>query len=247
MKLFRKENLKLLALIIIAAFFTALFLYINGPKVTDTLGTKNKQNAFFKGNQGVALTFNITGGGTENAKTILEILEKEDIRSVTFFISGAWAQQHPDFIKKITARNHEIALLGYDYIDYSDAKKEDIKEDIQKAQIAFKKLNLPEINLVRAPTGAFNQTTLQATNELGLTLVHWTINTHDWKKPGVEEITKAANQAKKGDIILLTASDSSIETTKALPAIIKEMKTKELEPVTISEMLANGKSKTKEL
>ena len=64
-----------------------------------------------------------------------------------------------------------------------------------------------------------------------------------WGKDYVENVTKA----KKGDIILLHASDSAKQTNKALPLILDHLKKKNLKFVTVSEMIANAKTNTSEI
>lgn len=241
-----RDRLKFYALVLLVSFFAALFLYSRSPILLDAFTHKDNQNAFYKGEKGIALTFNITWG-KENAETILNVLEKADYRSATFFLSGAWAEKNQHIVKEIVNKKYEIGVLGYDYVDYSEMSEKEIKADMQKALKTFKKLGIPEVSFVRAPTGAFNQETLSAAKKLDLTFVHWSVNTHDWKNPGIKKITKTAATAGAGDILLLHASDSALQTAQALPTIIDHIHEKDLEPLTITEMLTNGKANTKEL
>lgn len=65
--------------------------------------------------------------------------------------------------------------------------------------------------------------------------------------PGAQQIIKKAASAKKGDIVLLHASDSAKQTAKALPEIIGKLQKKNLKFVTVSEMISNADSKSKEV
>ncbi|MDE7523252.1 polysaccharide deacetylase family sporulation protein PdaB, partial [Ligilactobacillus salivarius] len=109
------------------------------------------------------------------------------------------------------------------------------------------KLNIKEIKLVRAPTGHFDKKTLKITDELRFTLVHWSIDSKDWTNPGIKQIVKNISKAEKGDIILLHASDSAKQTVSALPSILKTLNNKGLKLVTVSEMIANAETKSKEI
>jgi len=75
-------------------------------------GTKDGPKAVFKGEKGVALTFNI-GWGDEKAKPILEELKRMNVQSATFFLSGAWAERHPELVDQIVKQGYEIGNLGY--------------------------------------------------------------------------------------------------------------------------------------
>ncbi|UII56115.1 polysaccharide deacetylase family sporulation protein PdaB [Cytobacillus spongiae] len=240
------KSVKQFMLIVVAAFFTAWFLYMENIVNIPVFSANNEPKAIYKGEKDVSLTFNI-GWGDEKAEPILDILKEQNVQAATFFLSGAWAESHPDLVNRIVKEGYEIGVLGYNYVEYTDLEEEKIRRDLALAQEAFKKLNVKDLKLVRAPTGHFDQKTLKITEKMGYTLVHWSIDSKDWKNPGVEEITKHVAKAKKGDIILLHASDSAKQTAIALPAIIKDLKSKGLKLVTVSEMIANANTKTNEI
>ncbi|MCP3742286.1 polysaccharide deacetylase family sporulation protein PdaB [Rossellomorea sp. BNER] len=236
------KKLKQLSLILIISFFTALFIYSGSLSILPVFSTEDGPKAIYKGEKGIALTFNV-GWGDEKAEPILEELEKQGVDSATFFLSGAWAERHPELVEKMVKKGYEIGSLGYAYSDYSEMEEEKIREDILKAQEVFQKLNIKEIKLLRVPTGHFDKKTLAVAEKMGLTVVHWSVNSQDWRNPGVDEIIKNVAPSKKGDIILLHASDSAKQTKDALPSIVKQLKGKG-EFVTVSELIANGKTKT---
>ena len=78
-------------------------------------------------------------------------------------------------------------------------------------------------------------------------VVHWSIDSQDWKNPGVQQIIKNTSKVKKGDIILLHASDSAKQTAVALPEIIRTINKKGLKLMTLSEMIIEGNANTKEI
>jgi peptidoglycan-N-acetylglucosamine deacetylase len=240
------KALKQLALIIVLSFITAFLLYIENMAYTPVFSTKDGPKAVYKGEKDVALTFNI-GWGDEKAAPILDLLEKRGIKSATFFLSGSWAERHPDLVARIVKNGYEIGILGYAYVDYSEIEESEIRKDISKAQVAFGKLNVKDIKLLRAPTGHFDERTLAVANRYGYTVVHWSIDSKDWTNPGAETIVANVKETKKGDIILLHASDSAKQTAKALPGILDELNNKGLKLVTVSAMIANGNAKSSEI
>ncbi len=238
-------SIKQALVILIAAFFTAWFYYVESIAQTPVFSTEDGAKAIYKGEKDVALTFNI-GWGDEKAEPILDALKKENIPA-TFFLSGAWAERHPDLVSRIVKEGYEIGILGYDYKDYTEIEEAKIRQDLSKAQEAFKKLNVKDIELVRAPTGHFDKRTLNIAEKMGYTLVHWSLDSKDWTNPGVETIVENVKKTKKGDIILLHASDSAKQTAKAIPGIVSEIKNRNLKMVTVSEMVANGKADSAEV
>ncbi|KAB7666190.1 polysaccharide deacetylase family sporulation protein PdaB [Bacillus sp. B1-b2] len=239
------KSLKKVALVVVISFFTAWFLYVENIAQIPVFSSKDGPKAIYKGEKGVALTFNI-GWGDKQAEPILNLL-KEEKANATFFLAGSWAERHPDLVNRMVKEGHEIGILGYDYVDYSEVKDEKIKEDLSKANTVFEKLKIENISLTRAPTGHFNQSTLTITNQYHYSLVHWSIDSKDWTNPGTKEIIANVSSAKKGDIILLHASDSAKQTEKALPSIIKDLHEKNLKLVTVSEMITNAESKSEEV
>ncbi|MEW8987040.1 MAG: polysaccharide deacetylase family sporulation protein PdaB [Bacillus sp. (in: firmicutes)] len=240
------KSIKNVFVIVIAAFFTAWFFYMDNMVQIPAFSAKDGPKAIYKGEKDLALTFNI-GWGDEKAEPILDVLKKEKAGAVTFFLSGSWAERHPDLVNRMVKEGYEIGMLGYEYKDYTDLEEDKVRRDIQKAQEAFKKLNVKNIELLRAPTGHFDQRTLKIAERFGYTVVHWSLDTKDWTNPGTEVIAANASKAKKGDILLMHASDSAKQTAEALPLVLKDIRSKNLKMVTVSEMIANGESKSAEV
>lgn len=237
---------KQLALIVIAAFAAAWFLYLDNLAQMPVFSTKDGPKAVYRGEKDIALTFNI-GWGDEKAGPILDVLEKQNVKSATFFLAGSWAERHPDLVSRIAKDGYEIGLLGYAYEDYSKLEDSAIRKDLSKAQEAFGKLNLKNLKVLRAPTGHFDGRTLKIAEQYGLTVVHWSIDSKDWTNPGVEAIVANVKDAKKGDILLLHASDSAKQTARALPLITEDIRQKGLKMVTVSEMITNGNVQSMEI
>ena len=236
------RRVKQVLMIVVISFFTALLFYSQSIANTPVFMSKDGPKAIYKGEKGIALTFNL-GWGDVQAAPILDVLEKEGVKEATFFLSGAWAERHPDAVKKIKDLGYEIGSLGYAYEDYTDMEDPKVRRDITRSLDVFKKLDIKDTKLLRPPTGHFDKRTLEIANKLGLTVVHWSINSQDWKNPGVEAIVAETKKAKKGDIILMHASDSATQTAKALPLVLSAIGGKG-ELTTVSNMITNGKVKT---
>lgn len=240
------KKLKQYLFFIVLAFFTALFLYMQYGSENPVFSTKKGPKAVFRGEENVALTFNI-GWGDEKAPLILKELKKNNIKNVTFFLSGSWAERHPHIVDTIADEGYEIGMLGYNYLDYSQAESNEIMKDILKGQDSFRKLGLKDIKFLRAPTGHFDKRLLEISERLGYTIVHWSVDSKDWTNPGVSQIIENINRVQKGDILLLHASDSAKQTAEALPPILSTIKNKKLKMVTISEMISNSSVQTEEI
>ncbi|WP_409303806.1 polysaccharide deacetylase family sporulation protein PdaB [Peribacillus sp. SCS-155] len=243
---FNARRLKQYSIVLLTALFTAWFLFVQNIIHAPVFSTPTGPKAVYKGEKNIALTFNI-GWGDEKAEPILQTLKREKIKSATFFLSGSWAERHPNIVSQIVKEGYEIGMLGYSYKDYSSIKDEEILRDITKAQTVFKKLNVKNIELIRAPTGHFDKRLLKISERYGYTVVHWSIDSKDWTNPGVNKIIQNVDHAGKGDIVLLHASDSAKQTNKALPGLIQEIRDKNIPMVTVSEMISNSTAKNEEI
>lgn len=244
------KRVKQLIIIIIAAFATAAFFYVQNLLPLSVFSTGGETRAIYRGDSDtneVSLTFNISWGD-ERALPILDTLKANGIKNATFFLSASWAERHPDVVKRIKKDGHQIGSMGYAYKNYSQMKKSEIRKDLARAQHSFQKLGLKDLTLLRPPTGQFNKDVLDVAKQYGYTIVHYSINSDDWTNPGVQKIVENVSGAvNAGDIVLLHASDSAKQTEEALPEIIHHLRSKGLKNVTISELIANTDAKSSEV
>lgn len=243
------KRVKQSLIIIIAAFFTASILYM-GNLQQSVFSTKDGPMAIYKGEasgNNVALTFDISWGD-EQADKILDVLKNAGVKNTTFFISASWAERHPQVVERIIKEGHDIGSMGYHYRNYADWDDKKIKRDILMADEALKKLGIKEIKYLRPPNGNFNKKILRIADGYGYSIVHYSIDSKDYTNPGVEKIVEnVVPTMSGGDIILLHATDSATQTDKALPLIIKGLKAKQLQSVTIEQLVSNAKIDSSEI
>ncbi len=230
------------------SFFAAVYLLTETTSTYSVFSTENGPQALVKSGQEdskqVSLTFNISWG-QEKVYDVLDVLKKENVHA-TFFVSGEWAERHPDILKKIAEDNHEIGMLGYRYKSYVQQDIEQVKKDLRQAREVFNKLGYSDTKLLRPPNGHFNEEILNTAEKMGFSVIYWSVNPNDWKNPGTEKIVNTVlEQTSDGDIVLLHASDAIKQTEKALEQIIPSIKEKKLEFVTISEIISNSSANSK--
>ncbi len=243
------KRLKQSLIIIIAAFFTASILYM-GNQQQSVFSIKEGPMAIYKGEKSgknIALTFDINWGDEQPDK-VLDVLKNEGVKNTTFFISASWAERHPQVVERIVKEGHDIGSMGYHYRNYADWDEKKIKRDILLADTTFKKLGIKDIKLLRTPNGNFNKKVLKIADSYGYSIVHYSVDSKDYTNPGVEKIVEnVVPNVSAGDIILLHASDSATQTHKALPLIIKGLKSKSLQSVTVDELISNAEIRSSEI
>ncbi|MDN4076145.1 MULTISPECIES: polysaccharide deacetylase family sporulation protein PdaB [Fictibacillus] len=243
------KKVKQYMVVVFAAFFAASLAFM-GQEQLSVFSSKNGPRAIYKGEEKgnkVALTFDISWGD-KRALPILDVLKKQEIKNCTFFVSAAWAERHPEIMERIVKDGHEVASLGYQYKNYTDWKDPQIRRDILIAQEKIKKVSGKTTSLLRPPNGNFDKRVLEISERTHHSVVHWSIDTKDWKNPGVDEIVQnATDHVKPGDILLLHASDSVKQTHKALPEIISKLKSEGFSFVSVGEMIANTQAHSQEV
>lgn len=234
-----------LAITVIALFLTSL-AWIERDRVFSVFSSKGAA-ALTKGSKNtssVALTFNISWGENK-VHDILKKLKEEDVQA-TFFVSGEWAERHPDLLDEIVDDGHELGMLGYRYKSYLDQDIHQVEKDLVYAKEIFGKLGYEDITLLRPPNGHFDKEIIELAERLSFKVIHWSVNPDDWKNPGTDEIVdRVMGETSNGDIVLLHASDSAKQTKKALETIIPGLRGKNLKMISISEMIHQAESKNK--
>ena len=172
--------------------------------------------------------------GEEYLPQMLDILDANNIK-MTFFIGGSWAKRYPDVLKEIAARGHEIANHSYSHPHPNRLNKQENQEQIQKTEKLVQEITGIKTALYAPPYGEFNDTVLQAAQELGYCTILWTIDTVDWKKPPVEILQgRVLSKLHNGAIILMHPTDP---TAKSLSNLISEIHKKGYTISTVSSIL----------
>jgi peptidoglycan-N-acetylglucosamine deacetylase len=114
-------------------------------------------------------------------------------------------------------------------------QREELVEQIARIEL----LGGPRPRLFRPPYGSFNATTFHILHQLHLLMVLWSTDTSDYTLPGVPAIVHSALAgAHPGAIILMhDAGGDRSQTIAALPAIVKGLRKRGLQPVTIPRLL----------
>ncbi|MEN1938754.1 polysaccharide deacetylase family sporulation protein PdaB [Paenibacillus sp. 102] len=245
-----KRKFKHISLIIVLSLFTAWLLFLKTYSHQSAFSTATGPKVIYKGDttkKQVALTFDISWGD-KKALPILDTLKEREIKNATFFLSAAWAERHPDVVERIIQDGHEIGSMGYNYTSYTSLEANEMRRDLSRSQDVFTKLGIKQVKLLRPPSGEFNKTVLKVAESLGYTVVHWSNNSNDWKNPGVNKIVSTvANNLRGGDIVLLHASDSALQTNKSLPLLLQKLKSDGYEQVSVSQLISNTNAKSNDI
>ncbi len=154
MKIFIFNKKVVCTCIIVIMIIILTLLYINFyNRAEETF----KMDIYYKGNvddEIVAFVCNVDWGN-EYIPSMLKIFKDNNI-SITFFVTGRWAEKNPELLKKIYEYGHEIGNHGYKHIDYDKLSYEANKEEIIKAHNAINQIIKEEPKYFAPPSGAYN-------------------------------------------------------------------------------------------
>ena len=90
---------------------------------------------------------------TRLQQTVPLILERLETASAqaTFFVLGWTAEQHPDLVRLILDKGHEVASRGYWHHGYRDAPPEAFREELGRTKEALEKAGVPVVHGFRSP------------------------------------------------------------------------------------------------
>ena len=186
----------------------------------------------------VALTFD--DGPGPFTPQILSVLERNHVRA-TFFVIGRMLRyfgastvreiEDGDVIGDHTENHPMLAHIS------AHEQHEELFEQIARVELLGGRRPV----LFRPPYGSFNATTLRELQRLHLLMVLWSVDTDDYQQPGVQTIVQHALEgAHPGAIILMhDAGGQRQQTIEALPLIIKQLRARGYELVTVPRLLAH--------
>lgn len=196
-------------------------------------------------NKVVALTFD-DGADGANTNKILDILAKNNVKA-TFFLTGSGANNHPQYIKNIAAKGHQLGNHSYKHPDFTKLTATQMKSELDRTEALIKSLTGKTTKpIFRAPFGAVNSTVLSGVGAAGYGYtIQWNIDTVDWKGLTASQInTKVQTNIKPGSIVLMHTGAGAPGTPLALPTMISQLKAKGYKFVTVSQLLAYQNTST---
>lgn len=190
-------------------------------------------NSLPKAGKVVALTFD--GGSGYAWRHIMSALTKLKAKG-TFFCTGVSVDHYPEVAREAIAQGMTIGNHSYDHPDFQTIGYEEARRQLlDNAQAWWKACGAVPTPFFRPPYGSYNDTTLKAAGSVGYPfVVKWDVDTGDWTGvPPAEIARRAIEGARPGSIICM---HTEWTTQKAIPAMVKGLRAKGLEPVGLDQL-----------
>lgn len=240
MKNIKKSSI---ALAVILLIWFAVTVVIFGLTLTQRVNASLRRLPVYcvdtNGEKKAALTFN-AAWGDETTDAVLEILDKYGVKASFFFV-GDFAEKYPESVRKICNAGHDIGNHSMYHRDPVKQTFSELCSDTNACNELLFSLTGTQPKLYRAPSGSYDDKTVEAAEALGMTAVQWDNDSRDWKMISADEITKhILKNLSPGSIILFHLGKEN--TLKALPEIIENIQEAGYELVPVSQLLFNGET-----
>lgn len=152
---------------------------------------------------GVALTFD-DGPHELCTPELLDRLDRHRARA-TFFVIAPLAARQPDLVARMLSHGHSVGLHCDVHMRHSERDRAWVEADTERALGRLADVGVTP-RLWRTPWGDTAPWTAEVADRHGLRLVHWTVDTHDWRGDRADEMF-AATRGRLGPGAVVLAHD----------------------------------------
>lgn len=192
------------------------------------------------GKKVIALTFD-DGPWRSSTDSILATLKRENAQA-TFFMLGTQVKGQPTRARAVVSQGNEAGVHSWNHANMAKRSSTSNAKDLKRSKSTLAGIIGHEPVWFRPPYGATSSALRKTAAGLGLRQVIWTADTLDWKNRNAGIIaSRAIKGAKPGGVILMhDGGGNRSATAKAVPMIIKSLRKRGYDFVTMSELAALG-------
>lgn len=201
----RKNRIFIALSLICVVMVTSIIMKSNSKEVLLNVSEEQPIFRVDREDKAVSLTFDINWAETEYLYSILDVLDKYNVKG-TFFIMGGWVNYTPENkekLLKIHEGGHEVANHSYIHPSFTKIGEERIKEELEKTDKIIEETIGVKPTLFRFPSGEYNKQSFNTVTSLGYKCIQWDADSVDWKQLGSEaEYERVMKKVKPGSILL---------------------------------------------
>jgi peptidoglycan-N-acetylglucosamine deacetylase len=193
----------------------------------------------------VALTFD-DGPHPVDTPAILEILEEAGARA-TFFVVGERARRYPEIVRRVADSGHQVEPHSDTHPWwFSLAPAARTRREVRDSAATVDTLAGRRARFFRPPMGHKSLSLEEVLREADLEMVTWSARPFDTIRRSAEGIREELlSKARPGGILLLHEGirrrrGQPSRTVQALPSLLRGLRAKGLEPVSLRELLESG-------
>lgn len=182
----------------------------------------------------IAISFD-AAWGDDYTMEILDILDKYNVKT-TFFLVGFWVDKHPEHVKEIHKRGHDLGNHSTNHPYMTKLSDEEIVKELNVTGEKIQSLINEKPTLFRPPFGDYNDRVIRLCNENGYYVIQWDVDSLDWKEMGVQPVVdRVVRNVQNGSIVLF--HNNAKYVSEYLPIVIERLQREGYEIVPISELI----------
>ncbi|MDE7242114.1 polysaccharide deacetylase family protein [Desulfovibrio sp.] len=170
-----------------------------------------------------AITFD--DGPSRHTGHLLDMLRDYGIPA-TFFLLGGNAERNPAMVRRIVAEGHEVGNHSWSHPNLRTLAPEAQEQEISATDAVLRALGGNPAYL-RPPYGNFDAHTLEIAHTLGVDVILWSMDSHDWKSLPQDYAklrSTRGTQYESGDLRgIFLFHDTHKSTVDDLPRIIANL------------------------
>jgi peptidoglycan/xylan/chitin deacetylase (PgdA/CDA1 family) len=196
-----------------------------------------------RGARGVVLTFD-DGPHPGSTPLVLDALDAAQAKA-TFFVIARKAERHPDLVREILRRGHEVGLHSYAHDRlFALRSAARVRADLVRGIETLTAITGERPALFRPPIGHTNPHIVRVAEALNLTIIGWSVSGRDGLAGAAPQrvLARVRRRLEAGAIVLLhdaaETGDHVPAGARALPEILATMRDARLEVVPLAGWLA---------
>ena len=181
----------------------------------------------------IALTFD-DGPSPLATPLLLAVLRRYGAHA-TFFVIGEHARAYPYLVRAMTADGHEVGDHTYHHPNMVTVGDAVARSEIAAGAAVIGRTAGRPAEWFRPPGGDYTAGVAGDARRLGLGMAMWTTNSGDWSLPPFRILVeRVLARAEPGAIVLM--HNGTLNTVRALPAIVVELRRRGYTLVTVSQL-----------
>ncbi len=159
--------------------------------------------------------------------------------AATFFDIGDSVIYHSDVVVAERNRAFAVGNLTESYASLTRLSQNKQRREISDQSARLRSLGIPSPRLFSPPFGSYDRRTLEVLRRARMLMVLWSVDTRDYKRPGVQAILRnALHGVRPGSIILLhDGGGDRTQTVRAVPAIVHGLRSRGYKLVTVPRLM----------
>jgi peptidoglycan/xylan/chitin deacetylase (PgdA/CDA1 family) len=231
--------------IVLIAIASSIGIASSAPRASASAGASRLVSQGSTSKRAVALTFD-AGADRGYAATILQILERNHVRA-TFGMTGRWAEQNPDLLRRIARDRDTFINHTYDHRSFTGYSTRSAPltntqrswEIWETELIVWKLTGRTTKPYFRPPYGDYDRSTLALAGRLGYQYtIMWTVDSLGWEGLRAGDILLRCTRLLAPGVIYLMHVGSQSQDALALSGLLHLLRREGYRVETLPQLLS---------